>query len=392
MKVAKLFKNSTVPVKIPKCVTEEVCDEKSEVNCEEVPKYELEEDCDNKSVQVLLTELVMEAVYQVPYKIEGSPEHNPKLPEKEPNIFEEKADISDEVAAKEELLKVAKLFKNSTMPVKIPKCATKREKFSRTVSGKWRDHFKWKKLCKFRKKTRLKRPRKTCAKFTFKKRSLKPEHNESKPESTVQVTIKWFLFYKPDYKKDMKRQLTKVELPQNHEVIRNLIPCTFVIRTVRKETLVMMCESFPPHQYPTSYEQVQQPLIKKLYKVSSCLYIYCVVSSHEFTKQVSEEIYNFDADDQEISKHRTDDEKLVPKQLCEGVPEAVELQVEDQACEDALIVPVEDVPLAENEEASVRVNLDGTNMEAASTRPKMPIVTLELPAVEYTAEDVHQFQ
>ena len=139
---------------------------------EEVPEYELEEDCDNKSVQVLLTELVMEAVYQVPCKIEGSPEHNLKLPEKEPNIFEEKADIFDEVRANEELLEISDLFEGSTMPVKIPKCITKRVKISRTVPGKWRDHFRWKKFCKFRKKIRLKRTRRTCAKFTFKKRSL----------------------------------------------------------------------------------------------------------------------------------------------------------------------------------------------------------------------------
>ena len=147
-------------------------------------------------------------------------------------------------------------------------------------------------------------------------------------------------------------------LPQRYEVL-----CTFVIRNVRKEALVMMYESIPPHQYPISYEQMQQPLLKKLYKVS-------------------EEIYKSDADDQEISKHRTDDEKLVPMRLCEGVPEAVELQVEDQACEDAPI-PVEDVPLADNEEASVLVNLDGTNMEDAPTRPRMPIVNQDLPAVEY---------
>ena len=134
------------------------------------------------------------------------------------------------------------------------------------------------------KKTRLKRPWKTCAKFTFNKRSLKPEHNESKPESTVQVIPRRFLLVKPDYKKDMKRQLNQVQLPKRYEV-----PCTFVIRNVQKEALVMMYVSIPPHQYPTSYEQVQQPIIK-MYKVSTCLDVYCIVSSHEFTKQVSEEI------------------------------------------------------------------------------------------------------
>ena len=50
------------------------------------------------------------------------------------------------------------------------------------------------------------------------------------------------------------------------------------------------------------------------------------------------------------------------------------------------------MPLTKKEEVSVLVNLDGTNTEAAPTRPKMPIVTLDLPAVEYTAEDVYQFQ
>ena len=45
--------------------------------------------------------------------------------------------------------------------------------------------------------------------------------------------------------------------------------------------------------------------------------------------------------------------------------------------------------LATKEEVSILVNLDGANTEAASTRPQMPIVTLDLPAVEYTAEDVH---
>ena len=197
--------------------------------------------CDKKSVEVSFDVLVMGAVYQAPYKAEDNSEHYPKLPEKEPDIYEEKADVTDEIAAKEELLKVAKLFKNSTMTVKIPKCATKREKISRTVPGKWRDHFQWKKFCKFRKKIRLKMARKTCAKFTFKKRSLKPEHNESKPESTVQVTIKWFLLYKPDYKKDMQRQLNQVLLPQRYEVL-----CTFVVRNVRKEALMMMYESIPP--------------------------------------------------------------------------------------------------------------------------------------------------
>ena len=70
----------------------------------------------------------------------------------------------------------------------------------------------------------------------------------------------------------------------------------------------------------------------------------------------------------------------------EGVPEAVILQVEDQACEDAPIVPEEDVSLAENEEASALVNQDGTKTEAAPTRPKMP------NAVEYANQDVNQFQ
>ena len=42
-----------------------------------------------------------------------------------------------------------------------------------------------------------------------------------------------------------------------------------------------------------------------------------------------------------------------------------------------LIVPVDDVQLAEKEEVSVRVNLDGTNAEALPTRPKMPIMTVE---------------
>ena len=45
-----------------------------------------------------------------------------------------------------------------------------------------------------------------------------------------------------------------------------------------------------------------------------------------------------------------------------------------------LIVPVEDVPLAEKDEVSVRVNLDGTNAEAVPTRPKIPIVTVEVDA------------
>ena len=57
-----------------------------------------------------------------------------------------------------------------------------------------------------------------------------------------------------------------------------------------------------------------------------------------------------------------------------------------------LIVPVEDVPLAENEEASALVNQDGTKTEAAPTRPKMPNGTLKLPTVEYANQDVNQFQ
>ena len=51
--------HSTVPVKIPKCVTEEVCDDNSEVTCEEVPKYEFVDGCDKKSVEVSFNELVM---------------------------------------------------------------------------------------------------------------------------------------------------------------------------------------------------------------------------------------------------------------------------------------------------------------------------------------------
>ena len=304
----------------------------------------------------------MGAVYQAPYKSEDNSEHYPKLPEKEPDNYEEKVDIPDEITASEDFLKVADLLENSTMPVKIPNCVAKREKISRTVPGKWRDHFQWNKFCEFRKKIRLKMARKTCAEFTFKKKSLKPGRNDSKRESNVQVIPRRFLLVKPDYKKDMKRQLNQVQLPQRCEVI-----CTFVIRNVRKEALVMMYESIPPHQYPTSYEQMQQPLLKKLYKVS-------------------EGIYKSDADDQEISKHLTDDEKLVPVRLCEGVPEAVKLQV------DAPIVPEEDVSLAENEEASALVDQDGTKTEAAPTRPKMPNGTLKLPAVEYANQDVNQFQ
>ena len=126
------------------------------MTCEEVPKYEFVDGCDKKSVEVLLNELVMGAAYQVPYKVEDSPEHNPKLFGKEPDFYEEKADIPDEISTNKEFLKVADLFKNSTIPVKIPNFVTKNEKISRTVPGKWKDHFKWKKICKFRKKTRLK--------------------------------------------------------------------------------------------------------------------------------------------------------------------------------------------------------------------------------------------
>ena len=110
-----------------------------------------------KSVEVSFDELVMGAVYQVTYKFE-------ELPEKEPDICVEKADISDEITAYKDFSKIPDQFENPTM--KIPNCVTKKEKFSRTVSGKWKNHLKWKKSCKFRKKTRLKRPRKTCAKFT----------------------------------------------------------------------------------------------------------------------------------------------------------------------------------------------------------------------------------
>ena len=56
-----------------------------------------------------------------------------------------------------------------------------------------------------------------------------------------------------------------------------------------------------------------------------------------------------------------------------------------------IFVTKEDVPLFKKE-VSVLVNLDRTSTEAAPTRPKMPIMTLDLPAVEYTAEDVHKFQ
>ena len=99
--------------------------------------------------------------------------------------------------------------------MKIPNCVNKNEEISRTVPGKWKDHFKWKKICKFRKKTRLKQPRKTCAQFTFKKKSLKSGRDESKPESTVQVILKRFLLDKPDFKKDMKRELNYVQLPRD---------------------------------------------------------------------------------------------------------------------------------------------------------------------------------
>ena len=67
-------------------------------------------------MEVFLNKIVMEAMYQVPYKIKDNPEHNPKLPEKEPNIYEEKADIPDEITANKEFLKVVDLFENSTMP------------------------------------------------------------------------------------------------------------------------------------------------------------------------------------------------------------------------------------------------------------------------------------
>ena len=55
-----------------------------------------------------------------------------------------------------------------------------------------------------------------------------------------------------------------------------------------------------------------------------------------------------------------------------------------------LLVPVEDVPLAENHEGSGVVNQAGpsTKTEAGPNTSK----TLDLPAVEYTTEDVHQFQ
>ena len=139
------------------------------MTCEEVPKYEFVDGCDKKSVEVSFNELVMGAVYQVPHKIEDSPEHNPKLPEKELDIYVEKAYFSDEITANEELWRVADLFENSSMPVKIHNCVTKREKSSRTVPGKW------KKIFKFRKKTRLKKPRKTCAQSTFKRVSPSPQ-------------------------------------------------------------------------------------------------------------------------------------------------------------------------------------------------------------------------
>ena len=63
--------HSTVPVKIPKRVTEKVDDEKSEVTCEEVPKYEFEEDCDKKSVEVFFNESVMEAGGRVSGSLQG---------------------------------------------------------------------------------------------------------------------------------------------------------------------------------------------------------------------------------------------------------------------------------------------------------------------------------
>ena len=79
-------------------------------------------------------------LYQVPYKVEDNPEHNPKLPEKLPNIYEEKADTHNEITAYKEFLKVIDLFENSTMPVKIPNCITKK------------DHFNFKKISKFEEK------------------------------------------------------------------------------------------------------------------------------------------------------------------------------------------------------------------------------------------------
>ena len=68
---------------------------------QEVPKYEFEEGCKKNSVEVCFNDLVMKAVYQAPYKTEDNPEHYPKLPEKEPHIYEEKADIPDEITANE---------------------------------------------------------------------------------------------------------------------------------------------------------------------------------------------------------------------------------------------------------------------------------------------------
>ena len=82
----------------------------------------------------------MEAVYQAPYKAEDNTEHNPKLPEKEPNIYEEKADTHNEITAYKEFLKVVDLFESSTMPLKIPNCIIKT------------DHFKFKKISKFEEK------------------------------------------------------------------------------------------------------------------------------------------------------------------------------------------------------------------------------------------------
>ena len=64
-----------------------------------------------------------------------------------------------------------------------------------------------------------------------------------------------------------------------------------MIETVCEEVLEMMYKSFPPH---------------------------------EFTNQVPEEIYKFDTDP-EICKHQADNDKFVPKRLCKGVPEAMEL-------------------------------------------------------------------
>ena len=53
---------------------------------------------------------------------------------------------------------------------------------------------------------------------------------------------------------------------------------------------------------------------------------------------------------------------------------------------------MEDVPLAENREASALVNQDGTKTGAAPSRPKMPNWTLKLPAVEYANQNVNQFR